>query len=395
MRSSEREEVEIEDQQSVLKVEGLKAPHDICLVVGENRYPAHRVVLSARSEVFQCMLLNPQYKECKETEIQLTEEPENVFVFPQFLKYICTGEVEIAIESALPLMTLADKYDIKDLITSCRSFMAKNIAMAGSEGFLISWLQYTILFDVHKQLTDELKNFLSLNIGIVGYSKDFVDISPKNLAVLLQQNDLVVKNEATLFEIVENWLMIKLEQIKLDESCSDDEKGTYMNSLFKEICVHIRFPMMSIRELTNICLKPITAFSKNFFDDQISLAMSFHAGKPFRDEGNANEVNLQFTPRLYTSDVYCLEMNVDGIHNIDNYENSSANFSSLSKFPYTSDGKSELFISQLCDYYFDEFQRVQLVGILNFIHSVFGNLRLCLLSATAIGLKSRYPTQQI
>lgn len=29
---------------------------DICLVVGENKYPAHRVILCASSEVFQVML---------------------------------------------------------------------------------------------------------------------------------------------------------------------------------------------------------------------------------------------------------------------------------------------------------------------------------------------------
>jgi BTB/POZ domain-containing protein 17 len=63
-------EIEIEDQQSVLlKVAGLYASHllsDISLVVGENCYPAHRVILSASSEVFQCMLLNPQWQESKE-----------------------------------------------------------------------------------------------------------------------------------------------------------------------------------------------------------------------------------------------------------------------------------------------------------------------------------------
>lgn len=55
--SEEVEEIEIGDEKSVLlKVAGLYASHllsDISLVVGENRYPAHRVILSASSEVFQ------------------------------------------------------------------------------------------------------------------------------------------------------------------------------------------------------------------------------------------------------------------------------------------------------------------------------------------------------
>lgn len=350
MESAEVTEVEIGDQQSVLlKVADLYASHllsDISLVVGENCYPAHRVILSASSEVFQCMLLNPQYKECKESVIQLVEDPKNCLVFPQFLKYLYTGQVKISIETAMPLLSLADKYNIKDLIILCRDYMAKNIAIAGNKGFLISWLQYTLSFNIHQQLTNELKNFLRLNIEIVGYSRDFIDIDPNNLVVLLQQNDLVIKNEAALFDIVERWLMIKREQIEHEESLSDEEKGNHMKSLIEGICVHVRFPMMTVTELANIPLKPITSFSKEFFCDRMALGMSFHAGQPFRNEGDANDVNLQYTPRLYTSDVFCLEMKVEEIHNVENYKNFGACFFSLSEFPYnhvgSNDGKREL-----------------------------------------------------
>lgn len=239
-------EVEIGDRSSVLlKVAGLYASHllsDISLVVGENRYPAHRVILSASSEVFQCMLLNPQYKEANESVIHLVEDPQSCRVFPQFLKYLYTGQVRISIESAMPLLSLADKYNIKDLILLCRDYMTKNVALAGSRGFLISWLQYTLSFSYHAMLTSELKNFLRLNIEIVGYSKDFDCIDPNNLVVLLMQNDLVVKNEAALFDIVERWLMIKREQIEHEESLSDEEKGSHMKSLIEGVCSHIRFP---------------------------------------------------------------------------------------------------------------------------------------------------------
>lgn|SRR5690349_17203853 len=133
--NAEVTEVEIGDQQSVLlKVAGLYASHllsDISLVVGENRYPAHRVILSASSEVFQCMLLNPQWQECKESVIHLVEDPQSSRVFPQFLKYLYTGQVRISIETAMPLLSLADKYNIKDLIVLCRDYMSKNIAVAG------------------------------------------------------------------------------------------------------------------------------------------------------------------------------------------------------------------------------------------------------------------------
>lgn len=336
----EETEVEIGDEKSVLlKVAGLYASHllsDINLIVGETRYPAHRVILSASSEVFQVMLLNPQWSECKESTIHLVEDPKSCKVFPQFLKYLYTGQVRISIETAMPLLSLADKYNIKDLIVLCRDFMSKSIAIAGSKGFLISWLQYTLSFNYHQQLTNELKNFLRLNIDIVGYASDFTEIDPNNLVVLLQQNDLVIKNESALFDIVERWLMIKRDQIEHEESLSDEEKGSHMKSLIEGICTHIRFPMMTVRELAEIPLKPITAFSKEFFCDRMALGMSFHAGQPSRYEGDPNEMSLQYTPRLYTSDVFCLEMKVEEIHHCENYKNYGACFFSLSEFPYNS-----------------------------------------------------------
>lgn len=180
---------EIGDQQSLLlKVAGLYATHlmsDIILLVGENRFPAHRVILSASSEVFQCMLMNPQWQESKESIITLKEDPLSCRVFPKFLKYLYTGQVRVSVDSAMPLLSLADKYNIKDLIVLCRDYMLRNIALAGRQGFLISWLQYSLSFNYHLHLSNELKNFLRLNVDIVGYSRDFVDLDPNNLVVLV------------------------------------------------------------------------------------------------------------------------------------------------------------------------------------------------------------------
>lgn len=215
------------------------------------------------------------------------------------------------------------------------------------QGYLISWLQYTLSFNYHQLLTNELKNFLRLNIDIVGYSRDFEDIDPNNLVVLLQQNDLVIKNEAALFDIVERWLMIKREQIEHEESLSDEEKRNHMKTMIEGICSHIRYPMMTVTELAQIPLKKITAFSKEFFCNRMALGMSFHADQSClpQHDSDTNENILQYTPRLYTSDVFCLEMKIEEIHNVENYKNFAACFFSLTEFPYnswiSSDGKRE------------------------------------------------------
>lgn len=225
-------------------------------------------------------------------------------VFPQFLKYLYTGQVKLTVESAMPLLSLADKYNIKDLIVLCRDYMSKSVALAGSCGFLISWLQYTLSFDYHQQLTNELKNYLRLNMEIVGYSKDFIDLDPNNLCVLLQQNDLVISNECKLFDIVERWLMLKKEQVMQEKSYSDEDKENHIKSLIEGIFCYIRYPMMTVQELASLPLKPITHVCKEFFCERMALGMGFHANQPISENNDC----LQYTPRLYTSDNFCLEM---------------------------------------------------------------------------------------
>lgn len=79
--------------------------------------------------------------------------------------------------------------------------MLKHISKSATQGYLVSWLHYTISFSpYHQEVTDSLQRFLKWNLDIVAESRDFPDIDVNILIVLLQQNDLVLKNEFVLFE---------------------------------------------------------------------------------------------------------------------------------------------------------------------------------------------------
>lgn len=281
--------------------------------------------------------MNPEWSECKESVIELVEDPICCEIFPQFLKYLYTGQIRISIETAMPLLSLADKYNIKDLVTLCSDYMKTHVALAGKSGHLVSWLQYTLSFIYHENLTNELKNFLKFNLEVVAESKDFINLDPNILVVLLDQNDLVIQNEATLFDIVAKWLFLKKEQIEHESSLSDEEKQEHLKTLIEAIMTHIRFPMMTVSELAAIPLKPITCLNKEFFCDRMAIGMRYHAGQ---SEKYANicentEPGLQFTPRLYVSDVFSFVMEVSEMHKIENYKNFGACFfskSTLSEF---------------------------------------------------------------
>lgn len=88
----------------------------------------------------------------------------------------------------------------QDLVQLCVDYMIKHISKAATQGFLVSWLHYTIsLSPYHQEVTEALQRFLKWNLDIVAESKDFLDMDINILIVLMQQNDLVLRNEYDLF----------------------------------------------------------------------------------------------------------------------------------------------------------------------------------------------------
>lgn len=59
------------------------------------------------------MLMNPEWSECRESVIELKEEPLCSEVFPQFLRYLYVGQIRISLQTVMPMLALADKYNIR------------------------------------------------------------------------------------------------------------------------------------------------------------------------------------------------------------------------------------------------------------------------------------------
>lgn len=66
---------------------------DLILVVGKHKFTAHRLILCTSSDVFQVMLMNPNWTESQGNEINLNEDPECEPFFADFLKYLYTVSV--------------------------------------------------------------------------------------------------------------------------------------------------------------------------------------------------------------------------------------------------------------------------------------------------------------
>ncbi|XP_066594401.1 BTB/POZ domain-containing protein 17 [Prorops nasuta] len=332
--SEQSDSIEVDNSSTVLlKIATLYAErlmNDICLVVDGIEYPAHRLILCASSDVFQVMLMSPQWSESQESRVTLQETPQCAPIFSEFLRYFYTGQIRINYGVVLPILSLADKYNVKDLIALCLDYMENHIALAAIHGTLVSWFQYSSNCG-HHNITQACQNFIKWNLELVAKTADFGNFDLDILVSLLHQSSLVIKDEMTLYKCLESWLDHQSHQLK--NQLSPEELESTLKQLVVAVMSPVRFPMMSPRQLAELLLFPLTKKYKEFFVERMSIGMSFHSGQLDRvKEVSMNEEDgaLLFEPRLYTVDTCSSLLTIENFHSLPSYHTRTLVFSSHS-----------------------------------------------------------------
>jgi len=313
----------------VEKIAGLYAERllsDVLLVVGDQQLPAHRLILSASSEVFQTMLMNKHWNEAQKKEIVLKETPECQAVFEVFLKYLYTGKIKVDYANVIPLLQLADKYNVKDLLRVGLDFMSRNVALAARKNQVVSWYQFTTNCGYRTQ-AELCLNFIKWNFNLVSSSIDWANLELDSLIHILASSDVVTDGEVTVFKAVESWLCSRREEM---EKRGEENIDLHMERLTQQTVELVRFPMMSPSQLADLLLSPITSQHMCLMVGRMQAAMAYH-----RDVQGAVSSLVRYchgdklvTPRLYTEDKYCASLSVDYFPQLPVYHCRSLVFSS-------------------------------------------------------------------
>ncbi|KAG5899435.1 hypothetical protein JTB14_033626 [Gonioctena quinquepunctata] len=301
---------------------------DVFLKVGSKEYGAHRIILCASSDVFQAMLMCPEWTEWHESRVQLQEMPICEPVFPVFLEYFYTGKILITHTNVMPVLALADKYIVRSLSRTCLNYMCKHVPHASSHNQLFSWLQYSAVCG-HQKVFETCQNFIKWNFELVANTPDFANFDIDTFVRILQQSDIVVHNEMVLYKCVVRWL--DLQKIKIfQQQLPNQEIEEEYRVVVERIMLYIRFPMMTPRELADLLLSSLIKQHKEFFVDRMAIGMKYHSG--FSDQlsfyHNSEEGKLLFTPRLYTSDSCSALLTIENFQSIPSYHTSTFVFSS-------------------------------------------------------------------
>ncbi|VDO26903.1 unnamed protein product [Onchocerca flexuosa] len=181
---------------------------DVALLVGDEIYAAHRIILTKSSEVFDQMLSKKWNGDKK--ELELVEDLPCQSVFAAFLRFLYCNHVFLHPENALPILILADKYNVNSLKKVCIDYAVNNILpeLSTRELFHV-WFSYaTKAF--HQPLISACIKVLAWHfeemIMSEEWEKEWLSVDRDQLIELLRSNDLVLPNEFRLWEAVQKWL---------------------------------------------------------------------------------------------------------------------------------------------------------------------------------------------
>lgn len=151
------------------------------------------------------MLMNPSWTESKAGRVELGEAPACANVFEDFLKYFYTGRIRLDYSNVVPLVGLADKYNVTDLLHLSLDYMARNIPTSVQKNQLVSWYQFAA-DSGHHGLASLCGDFIKWNFEMVSNTGDFGHLEPDQMLSFVQSSELVVKDEMTLYNCFCRWL---------------------------------------------------------------------------------------------------------------------------------------------------------------------------------------------
>ncbi|XP_078593670.1 BTB/POZ domain-containing protein 17-like isoform X1 [Branchiostoma floridae x Branchiostoma japonicum] len=264
---------------------------DITLKVGNRVFQVHKLFLVNASDVFRVMLTHDNWVEAQQKVIELKEDPKCEAVFAEFLHYMYSGQIYMNMETVLPILVLADKYNVTNLKDLCVNFMTQHLAADSNSTHAVSWFQQAHMFH-HKNLEEKCHKFIVWNMETVIKSPDWLNWGKKPLLTLLQSSDIVIHDEFSLYIAVEAWIR---------EECGPNLGRA--KDLLTEFLPHIRFPMMTPQQLLQLESTQFAQQYPDLYTNEISEAFRYHA-LPRSDRPHNQLQHIKYGCRNYTDNQF-------------------------------------------------------------------------------------------
>lgn len=197
---------------------------DIILVVGEQKIPAHRIVICSWSETFKAMLENDVWRESHQQELPVS--PEDPDLFKLLLQFMYTGQVEINSDQVIPLLAMSNYYGVYALKDYCGDLISKTIDIDNVFSLIEIAKQYSC-----GQLETECAAFLAENFGEMLKQDKLMQLDVDTWAKMLKSDDIQVTSEEDVFDAVVRY--------------ADQYDKTKRIETLEKVLPCVRFPLLS------------------------------------------------------------------------------------------------------------------------------------------------------
>ncbi|XP_041346723.1 BTB/POZ domain-containing protein 2-like [Gigantopelta aegis] len=169
---------------------------DVTFQVGKDRksIPAHRLILTLRSCIFEAMLTGPMPEQ---ENIALPDIESDIF--EQFLMFLYTDDAILDSRNAIGLLYLSKKYDITPLEQKCLAYLDSSISSHNA----CVVMEQARFYDEHDLKVKAVK-YICENGNTVLKSPGFSDLC-HSCVLEITETDELVASEEKVFEAVNTW----------------------------------------------------------------------------------------------------------------------------------------------------------------------------------------------
>ena len=252
---------------------------DITILVGANKtkFKAHKLVLSAQSDVLEKMLTSPM-KEAQENTIGLPKVDETAF--RALVEFFYTGNVPVDKSLICQLIELCDHLHVLDLKQRCCTWLHENLVAEDA----CEYLMFSKKLSADEQLYKNCFQWIEDHAAEILCTESFsMHMTAEEVEKIAASDDLNL-DEIQLFEGIEQW-------IEYDDSRHEDGK---------EIAKLLRLPMINVSDLLG-CVKSSSFVESNAILEALMLLQQPTVYNPHEiDSSNFADLRMP-SDRLPTS----------------------------------------------------------------------------------------------
>ncbi|KAM6251909.1 kelch-like protein 4 isoform 2-T2 [Spheniscus humboldti] len=181
---------------------------DVLLIVGDQKIPAHRLVLSAVSDYFAAMFTN-DVREAKQEEIKM--EGVDPDALKALVRYAYTGILELKEDTIESLLAAACLLQLSQVIEVCCNFLMKQLHPSNCLGIRS--------FGDAQGCTELLKvahTYTMEHFTEVINNQEFLLLPANEIAKLLSSDDINVPDEEAIFQALMMWVRHDLQNRQRD-----------------------------------------------------------------------------------------------------------------------------------------------------------------------------------